>query len=314
MSTYLCVRESESEANANANAIDANVSVSEANANVSEANANATATETKYSTKPYISYCNNCSTSGHTFNACKFPITSVGIIAFRYNDKHVLEYLLIRRKDTIGYIEFIRGKYSINNKKYLLNIISEMTTIEKELLLNNDFDTLWNKLWGVCINKFRNEEKNARDKFELLKIGITNSVNSFNLQTLIIESNTNWSEPEWGFPKGRHNNLERDLSCGLREFEEETGYSTQHLNIIQNIIPYEEIFTGSNYKSYKHKYYVGFMSKNQQPKPYQETEISKIEWCNYEEASKRFRPYNLEKLNVLHKVNTLLNKYNIYNL
>jgi hypothetical protein len=105
MSTYLCVSE--------ANISEANIS----EANISEANVidpNAIATETKYSTKPYISYCNNCSTSGHTFNACKFPITSVGIIAFRYNDKQVLEYLLIRRKDTIGYIEFIRGKYSIN--------------------------------------------------------------------------------------------------------------------------------------------------------------------------------------------------------
>ena len=122
-----------------------------------------------------------------------------------------------------------------------------------------------------------------------------------------------WTEPEWGFPKGRHNNLEKDLACGLREFEEETGYPTHNIKIIQNILPYEEIFTGSNYKSYKHKYYLGYINLTQEPyKPYQDTEISKIAWCTYEKAVKLIRPYNLEKLTMLAKINTVLEKYNVY--
>lgn len=278
------------------------------------------------SNRPSTSHCNNCGITGHTFNNCKFPITSVGIIAFRYNTQKQLEYLLIRRKDTIGYIEFMRGKYTLNNKLYLLNIISEMTRSEKTKLLTEDFDTLWVGLWGDCIcNQFRSEEKNARDKFEALKLGITinatananttTSTNSlhYNLQTLIAESQTDWSEPEWGFPKGRHNNLEKDLACGLREFEEETGYPTHNIKIIQNILPYEEIFTGSNYKSYKHKYYLGYINLTQEPcKPYQDTEISKIAWCTYDDATKLIRPYNLEKLAMLEKINTVLGKYNVY--
>lgn len=278
------------------------------------------------SNRTSTSHCNNCGITGHTFNNCKFPITSVGIIAFRYNTQKQLEYLLIRRKDTIGYIEFMRGKYSLNNKLYLLNIISEMTRTEKTKLLTEDFDTLWVGLWGDCIcNQFRSEEKNARDKFEALKLGITinatatanatMSTNSlhYNLQTLITESQMDWSEPEWGFPKGRHNNLEKDLACGLREFEEETGYPTHNIKIIQNILPYEEIFTGSNYKSYKHKYYLGYINLTQEPsKPYQDTEISKIAWCTYDDATKLIRPYNLEKLAMLEKINTVLGKYNVY--
>jgi len=282
-----------------------------------------------------VSHCNNCGISGHTFNNCKFPITSVGIIAFRYNAEKQLEYLLIRRKDTIGYIEFMRGKYSLNNKLYLLNIISEMTRAEKEKILNEDFDTLWFGLWGDCVcNQFRSEEKNARDKFEAVKMGITINSNSigtmqnalanrvghsitnayqYSLQSLIAESETDWTEPEWGFPKGRHNNLEKDLACGLREFEEETGYPTHSIKILQNILPYEEIFTGSNYKSYKHKYYLGNIHLTQEPyKPYQDTEISKITWCTYETAIKLIRPYNLEKLDMFAKINTVLGKYNVY--
>ena len=310
------------------------------------------------SNRTSINHCNNCGITGHTFNNCKFPITSVGIIAFRYNTQKQLEYLLIRRKDTIGFIEFMRGKYTLNNKLYLLNIISEMTRAEKSKLLIEDFDTLWVGLWGDCIcNQFRSEEKNARDKFEALKLGITVSASAsasasanamgtngigvgangtsangtsangtstnvncmgantlhYSLQTLIAESETDWTEPEWGFPKGRHNNLEKDLTCGLREFEEETGYPTHNIKIIQNILPYEEIFTGSNYKSYKHKYYLGHINLTQEPcKPYQDTEISKIAWCTYEDATKLIRPYNLEKLAMLEKINTVLGKYNVY--
>ena len=80
----------------------------------------------------------------------------------------------------------------------------------------------------------------------------------YNLQSIINEIDCNWIEPEWGFPKGRHNYQEKDLLCAFREFEEETGYSRTSLNLIQNISPFEEIFTGSNYKSYKHKYFFEF--------------------------------------------------------
>ena len=335
------------------------------------------------SSRTSINHCNNCGITGHNFNNCKFPITSVGIIAFRYNTQKQLEYLLIRRKDTIGFIEFMRGKYTLNNKLYLLNIISEMTRTEKTKLLTEDFDTLWFGLWGDCVcNQFRSEEKNARDKFEALKCGITTNTGAnvvgtnavgtnvvganvvgtnvvgtnvvgtnvvganvvganvvganvvgtnvvgtnvvgtnvvgantlhYSLQSLIAETITDWIEPEWGFPKGRHNNLEKDLSCGLREFEEETGYTAHNIKIIQNILPYEEIFTGSNYKSYKHKYYLGYINLTQEPyKSYQDTEISKIAWYTYKDAKKMIRPYNLEKLAMLEKINIVLLKYNVY--
>lgn len=263
-------------------------------------------------TKLVHSHCNNCGMSGHNFSNCKYSITSVGIIAFRYTTE--LEYLMIRRRDTIGFIEFMRGKYSINNKMYILNLISEMTVAEKEKLLNNDFETLWNELWGLDVcNQFKSEEKNSKDKFDFLTTGITYGLNSYSLSSLINESTTSWTEPEWGFPKGRHNNLEKDISCGIREFEEETGYPSNRINIIYNLLPFEEIFTGSNYKSYKHKYFLGYINNKQRPiKPFQTNEISKLEWCSYDQVVKRIRPYNLEKLNVLNKVNTLLTKYNIY--
>ena len=261
-------------------------------------------------------FCNNCGTKGHIFYQCKQPITSVGIIVFRLNNMGEREYLLIRRKDSIGYVEFMRGKYNMYSKIYLTNIISEMTVDEKQRLLTNDFDTLWKQLWGNDINtQYRGEEKNSRDKFESLKYGVTTINSSYSLESLIKESKTNWNETEWGFPKGRHNHQEKDLLCALREFEEETGYSRISINIIQNLLPFEEIFTGSNYKSYKHKYYVAFMEKTFGNKlSYQDTEVSKMEWKNFNESINIIRPYNLEKKDVLMRVETTLNTYKLYNV
>ena len=261
-------------------------------------------------------FCNNCGNKGHIFYQCKQPITSVGIIVFRKNEKNLNEYLMIRRKDSIGYVEFMRGKYNIYSKMYLMNIISEMTIEEKERILNNNFDTLWKQLWGDDINtQYRGEEKISREKFDSLKQGILINDLEYSIDSLINDSTTKWIETEWGFPKGRHNNQEKDLLCALREFEEETGYSRVSINILQNVLPFEEIFTGSNYKSYKHKYYVAIMENVlEKANSYQHTEVSKMEWKTYEEALQIIRPYNLEKKDALTRVETMLNKYKLYNI
>jgi len=36
-------------------------------------------------------------------------------------------------KESLGFIDFIRGKYSLNDQDYILNIIKQMTNAEKML-------------------------------------------------------------------------------------------------------------------------------------------------------------------------------------
>ena len=259
--------------------------------------------------------CNNCGKFGHMFHQCKQPITSLGIIAFRSGNPGI-EYLLIRRRNTLGFLDFMRGKYPLYNKEYLLNIVNEMTNEEKNMLRTKDFDELWSFLWGVSLGiQYRNEERISKEKIISLKIGIIIKNSEYNLLSLLDESTTNWDEPEWGFPKGRRNYQEKDLQCAIREFEEETLYNKNDLNIIQNLLPYEEIFTGSNYKSYKHKYFLAYMDideKRDNEHIYENSEISKLEWFSYENACKVIRPYNLEKLTILEKVNKILTQYRLY--
>jgi len=262
--------------------------------------------------KPF-NFCNNCGQSGHVFHNCKHPITSIGMIVFRKcNEK--IQYLLIRRNHSLGFVEFMRGKYPINNYNYLLNIFNEMTIKEKNKIKTSSFDELWKYLWGVQVNiQYRGEERISSEKFQLLTNGIESNKNTYDLEKIINDSNNLWSEPEWGFPKGRRNYQEKELHCALREFEEETGYMKENIKLLQNVIPYEEIFTGSNMKSYKHIYYLGYIDSNiENSFQYQETEVSDVKWMTFDECINCIRPYNLEKINILNKVNCILQQYRLY--
>ena len=84
---------------------------------------------------------------GHLFYQCKLPITSYGIILFRFIAEP--EFLMIRRKDSFGYIDFIRGKYSLSNIFQIQKCIDEMSAEEKNRITTKTFDVLWRELWGV---------------------------------------------------------------------------------------------------------------------------------------------------------------------
>lgn len=258
--------------------------------------------------------CNNCGKQGHLFHQCKLPIMSYGIILFRkYNNK--IQFLMIRRKDSFGYIDFIRGKYSPYDIEQIINSIDEMSIHEKQRIQLEPFDNLWKSMWGNDNNQYRNEELLSNKKIELLKNGVTINNIKYTLPDLVRLSKTEWLETEWEFPKGRRNYQEKDLECALREFEEETGYSQNNISVITNILPFEEIYIGSNHKSYKHKYFLAYMNNNEDIIPYnkyQETEVSKVEWKTIDECLNSIRSYNLEKKKIINNIHKLLTDYCLY--
>jgi 8-oxo-dGTP pyrophosphatase MutT (NUDIX family) len=525
-------------------------------------------------------YCNNCGKQGHLYSQCKVPITSYGVIAFRYNP--ILkenEYLMVCRQNSFGFIDFMRGKYSIYNKHYICNMVAQMTVQEKNDLVTMEFDDLWRKLWKIhppnnnlpsppdtknqnlpsqatvnwssptlrsgeslnsqtlysnkflnlpsqatenlssrninkfdggaaetkdefigtkckenvvaCegnmnisernINKYKKNKKlvtfsdvrrfdegfsgtkdefigtqsreietfldvrkpvedekysevkskninslggdeaetknefietncrefisspertvekmTSKEKFNALRKGINihlssqnttyilrspsdyceskqnfysqnigeslknlqeqgvnkltksmfqpnviqtfgnspnwhsstlfsqehfiplrstseNSVSStlqsdekmnnsmfysYSLYSIIDEYvlGEQWIEPEWGFPKGRRNYQEKDYDAAIREFKEETGYDPKYLKNIQNIFPFEENLVGSNYKCYKHKYYLMSIDyeNSLRTEKYSNSEVSCIEWKTYQKCLDSIRSYNVE--------------------
>ena len=259
-------------------------------------------------------YCGNCGNMGHTYRRCKFPITSCGVILYKINPAYLednsldkYQYLLIQRKDTLGFVEFMRGKYDELNKDYIIKLFETMTIGEVDRINNHTFDELWNMLWlNKNIKQYQTEYEISKKKFLNLK-----ESKYFSFSKLLEVSKIQYIEKEWGFPKGRRNLKETDYDCALREFEEETNYQEEDYSILRNIKPVEEIFYGSNNIKYKHIYYIAKSVRTKElgvdPNNYfQFTEVSNIAWFTLQESLERIRPYNVEKKAVLSKVNKLL--------
>ena len=249
----------------------------------------------KHHNKRYV--CNNCGIYGHLFYKCKKPIMSFGIISVRRNKStKKMEYLMIRRKDSLGYVDFLRGKYNPYNDFHLCNIIQEMSNEEIQNILHCNYQTLWNRLWNKNDEKY---DRKIMEKFNYVK-----------QYKLYLFRPTKWTEPEWGFPKGRRNAKENDYDCAIREFEEETGYSRSYLTMIKNLGFFEETFTGSNLKSYRHKYYLCLANYQHTINEdlFQKSEIGDLKWLTFEECMSYIRDYNYEKKQMLTKINNIINK------
>lgn len=299
---------------------------------------------------------------------------------------------MIRRKDTLGFVDLMRGKYSASNHKYVLNMLEQMTDSEKKRLLSQTFDELWSDLWkgestpplplpfsqpigsevestregggkgdgitwreGVSVGgpstpvlggncsptggvecpspSYKQEEATSKEKFHYLSTKKMSEVVSHsnwpfyfhtwckerpNYHPTVLEYlvectsiENHWEEPEWGFPKGRRNYQEKDYDCALREMTEETGYPIHLVRNIKNILPFDENFLGSNYKSYKHKYYLMYMDYQQSlcVDKYDKSEVSMMKWKTYEECLESIRPYNLEKKRLMSNIEATLSKY-----
>ena len=295
-----------------------------------------------------IIYCGNCGKRGHVYKKCFYPIMSLGIICFQligtsvtedmfddqmrktpYNFSEPLDinpfirdnlkFLLIRRKHTLGFIEFVRGNYemdSFDDLDYLIQNFEIMTKVETEFIRNNGFDAIWNYLWyeKQATETHMIEYQVSKEKFEYLTHGFTlDGKVQYSLKSIVDNLDPKYDEPEWGFPKGRRNLRETDLDCANREFMEETNFSPNSYRMI-NIRPINELFTGSNHVNYKHTYYLGqYMEPETIPSIdgdnfFQKIEISDIQFFTYAEAMEHIRDYQVEKKLVLTKVYNLLHR------
>ena len=134
-------------------------------------------------------YCNNCGEKGHVFRSCSEPILSCGIVLLDAPSLPVSfatsKILMIRRKDSMSFAEFMRGKYDANNLEYVSTLIVNMTQAEQQMITTIPFDLLWRQLWGDDHTSI--DYTQSRAKFMQLDV-----------QGIVNANQSPYEEPEWG--------------------------------------------------------------------------------------------------------------------
>lgn len=125
-------------------------------------------------------YCVNCGKNNHSLLACTEPNNSYGILCFYKEDLCEAKLLMIRRKNTIPYIDFLRGKYDVNNIKYILDLFTKMTYTEiSNIITLCHFEKLRYNM-GLTNNgsrQFKAEYETSELKFNyILKLGILHKI------------------------------------------------------------------------------------------------------------------------------------------
>jgi len=211
---------------------------------------------------------------------------SYGVVCVRKNSIGEYEAILVKKRYTYAFNEFVYGKYytdknftsahSNSGRRHIQELLNNMTVDEKIDILSLNFDYIWYRLW---IQKSITVDPNLRARF--IKEFMYDDGKK--LQKLIAHS-TNTSANLWEVPKGRkRSSKESDLSCAIREFEEETCINKSQYTLIPNKKLYLNFV--DNTINYKITYYVAFMNSKVSPQitftnQVQISELNAVQWTN----------------------------------
>ena len=288
--------------------------------------------------------CTNCDSTNHTYKKCPEPVTSWGIILIDCNSSIInhenkdidllktdisyvrstidtdadrlcisnicnnLKFLMVSRKYSLGFVEFICGRYKPNKIDQVIYLFkqmkqSEINTIKKYIEQDNGFDYLWASFWGNFVDTGNLSKQKSISKKNYYILNKRGEDNVLGLQYIVDTVIPDYSNEDWGFPKGRREKNETTTECALREFEEETGYSRSDIKIIEHIKPLKEEFTGTNGINYRHVYYIAELLTHKEPISIcSKNEIGSIRFIDFTCASDSIRDYHVARKNILEKV------------
>jgi len=211
---------------------------------------------------------------------------------------------MVRRKDSMAFTEFLRGKYELDNIPYIIVLLSNMTKSEHDVLEKLTFEKLWTLHWGVGRDHHSKEFELSREKFNQLNIlELTKGLKGY-------------EESEWGFPKGRRSPRESDMDCAIREFGEETNISRDSYVICNNLL-LSETFIGTNNVPYRHDYFVALLRNpdsinlEQAMTLMQKKEVSAIEWKTIDECKRITRPHYIQRPELLESFKRIVQTFDL---
>ena len=264
--------------------------------------------------------CKNCGKRGHHIRNCISPKCSYGVILYKETESK-MELLMIRRRHTLGFVQFIRGQYMYNDIDYIMTLFNVMTYEEIDLIKNRDFKYLWDFLWynkDSQNSRMISNMKTAYKKYNVIKKGFLINELNINIEYFINNKHTKYSEQEWGFPKGKRNNHESDLNAAKREFLEETGIDKK--NVIFKKKLFIENYTSYDNVNYRNIYYLAECKKKDIKLSISEdiieqiTEISAVKFVDINNCSSYVRNYSKAKIKIINDVKDYLKLKIVKNL
>ena len=214
-----------------------------------------------------------------------------------------IQFLMVQRKHSLGYMEFMRGRYDIENTETLIHLIEQMSPNEIMNITKKDFDYLWNSLWDLNNIKNKNHHKEyiqSKQKFYQIKLNYPN---------IFIETKPLYGFNEWGFPKGRRESYESDLVCAIREFEEETCLEETKYTVLEKCKSIRENLTGTNGIHYAHNYFLSIINDNTDNIDETNREIGQTRVLNIMECLNKIRPYHKNKIRIIKHIYMVINDF-----
>ncbi len=214
-----------------------------------------------------------------------------------------IKFLMVQRKNSLGYLEFIRGRYNINEPNTITHLIHQMSPEELYDVRTKDFELLWNNLWDKNNIKNKNHHKEflaSKQKFNDLK-------NNYN--QILMETKNIYSFNEWGFPKGRREPYESDLVCAVREFEEETCYKDNKYILLEQTKSIRENLIGTNGIGYAHNYFLSILLEKIETLETNNREIGNVKILNINECIELIRPYHKNKIKIVKYIYNVINDF-----
>lgn len=274
---------------------------------------------------------------------------SFGIICFYFDiyDK-CYKVLLVKRKFSYGFSEFVLSNRAGKDKNALLKLLNDMTIEEKSAIYTLDFEFIW-KYAGMKIPDLTNNQYSSHIIKKNKIPGVnTDALNSYYYNKMKVEINHYESYHKrkkyfenlylqdkgiflqnliqeskdggliWEIPKGRKGNNEADVNCAVREFEEETSIKSKDYRILFDI---KKINVTNIIDSvlYINNYFVAYCDKYIKPsidysKREQVSEICDIKWVSLQELKlidSSHALYNFIKP-ILSQVKKRISKVNFY--